>query len=95
MIYDLQIPHIVIDFRDYAKDSEKVAKMISKEFEIPLRSSDLGYTDRYNSSSLYGRIFRIGLERAVKLIPRPVRRGLKRLIPTKLLRVLFPGHRFN
>ena len=95
VINDLQIPHIVIDYRDYAKDSEKIAKMISKEFEVPLRSSDLGYTDRYNSSSLYGRIFRIGLEKTVMLIPRPVRRGLKRLIPRKLLRLLFPGFHFN
>lgn len=90
-IRDLNIPHVEINYRDYSKDADNVAKLLSDTFEVNLQPGDLGYTNKYNSSSMRGRA-RKGLEKIALTIPRPVRGMLKRILPRRLLRALFPGH---
>lgn len=72
----LDIPFVEVDYSDFAKDPEGLARRLSSAFGVKLSKEDLGYVPIRNSSSISGR-FRTILERIWRWLPGPVRRTVK------------------
>lgn len=89
-IEKFNIPHIVIDYSDYAKTPEKTAERMSAFFGLSISPGDLGYSDRLNNSGLRGRLSN-RVDKLADRVPDKLRKFIKRLIPASLLRLLFPG----
>jgi hypothetical protein len=88
-IQKYNIPHIVVDYTDFAQDADATAKRISEFFELSLQRQDLGFDKRANNSNLRGKLS-ILLDRIADHIPDKMRKFIKRLIPSKLLHLVFP-----
>lgn len=86
---EFDIPYIEIDYRDYKLAPEETAEKLSRHFDLPLTSSDLGFESKFNSSTLRGRMTD-RLESLAFMLPDGVRKGLKAAMPGPLLRLLFP-----
>lgn len=89
-LLSLDIPFVEINYADYRRSPERVAAVLSKLSGIDVGVDDLGFTDNYSSSTLRGRL-RVFVEKALKIIPLPVRNFIRRLVPKSLLQKLFPG----
>lgn len=86
----LEIPYVEVDYADYRDDPERVARLLSDEFGLALTAADLGFSERYSSSTATGRL-RLFAERALRVMPSSLRNGIRRLIPRAILQKLFPG----
>lgn len=75
----LEIPYVEVDYSEFAKDPEGVARRLSRSFDLELGKEDLGYVPIRNSSSLSGR-FRMVLEWVWVRLPLPVRRAVKAIV---------------
>ena len=75
----LDIPHVEVDYSEFAKDPEGLARRLGRAFDLDLRGEDLGYVPIRNSSSLSGR-FRMALEWVWGRLPAFVRRAVKTLV---------------
>lgn len=89
-IRELDIPHIEINYSEYRESPDRVARLLSELSGIEVKVADLGFTESYSSSTLGGRL-RVIVEKAVKIIPLPVRNLVRRLLPRSILQKLFPG----
>ncbi|MDH3621650.1 MAG: sulfotransferase [Gammaproteobacteria bacterium] len=89
-IRDLGIPHVEISYSEYRESPDHVATVLSDLSGIRVSVGDLGFTESYSSSTLGGRL-RVAAEKAVKVIPLPVRNAIRRLMPKSVLEKLFPG----
>ncbi len=86
----LSIPHVTINYADYQQAPEAVASKLSEMFGVKLNAGDLGFSKGLSSSTTAGRL-RMFSEKAVRIIPLPVRNAIRRMIPKKLLQKAFPG----
>ena len=84
------IPHIEIDYRDYARRPKEMAHEIGRYFGIELAPEDLGYQSKYNTSALRGYLGYMA-ERIAGSLPAPVRRFLKRATPGFVITSIFPN----
>jgi hypothetical protein len=84
------IPHIEIDYSDYANKPEEVAERISNFFEIELSPHELGYRNKYNHSSVRGYLESC-VEKIAAAVPESPRRLVKNITPKFLKRILFPS----
>lgn len=85
-----EIPYFDIHYSNYRNDPELVANLISEHCGLDLTVESLGFNERYSSSTVRGRL-RVLAEKAVRLVPLPLRNGLRRVIPNSVLAKLFPG----
>jgi len=83
------IPHIVIDYSEYDKAPEQTAQRIGEYFGLNLSVADLGFNRKYRTSGLRGRVMRL-MNQLSELLPDSLRKTIKRLMPVKLLKLLFP-----
>lgn len=83
------IPHIVIDYSDYDKAPEQTARRIGEYFGLEIAVEDIGFNRKYKTSGLRGRVMRL-MNQLSELLPDSLRKMLKRLIPVKILKLLFP-----
>lgn len=83
------IPHMEIDYSDYARQPKIAAERLSRYFGCELTAKDLGYQSKYNSSALRGYVGYLA-ERIAAVLPAPVRRMLKRAMPDFIMRIVFP-----
>jgi len=83
------IPHIVVDYAEFAGDGETTARRLSEFFAIRLTREDLGFDKRADNSGVRGR-FAIALDRVADRLPPRVRHIVKYLMPAWLMQLLFP-----
>ena len=85
----LSIPHIVVDYSDFADMPDATAKKISDFFGFDLTAEEMGFSKKLNNSRLLGKISTL-IDRIGDHIPDGVRKSIKRLIPKSLLKAIFP-----
>jgi len=85
----LDIPYMELDYGEYSSNPKDVAKKLGSYFGFELTEADLGYQNKYNSSSFPGYL-RFLIERLVAMLPASVRRLLNRAVPDSIIRILFP-----
>ena len=84
-IQEFDIPHIALDYEDFQRAPEEIARQIATAFDIPMTVEGLGFSAKLNHDSMSGRL-RTSLRRAGMALPQPVRDALKRLLPDTVLR---------
>jgi hypothetical protein len=89
----LGIPHLTLSYDAFRDEGPHIARQLSDFLEVPLSAPDLLFRERFDHSSVRGRVT-VLLERLVTSVPKPIRRTLKAIIPTSLLRKLLPGMGF-
>ncbi len=92
-IQQYDIPHIVVNYSDYAHDADKTAEKIGKFFELELNENDLGYDKKLRTSGYRGRYLRL-LNRLGDLIPDGMRKNIKKMIPVFVMKIIYP-HRYT
>lgn len=88
----LDIPHATVDYGEYERDLEGVARRIAETFGIDLVPGDVPYRPELDHSSLRGRISG-HLRKQLKRLPREPVERLASLVPRRLLGALFPERR--
>lgn len=85
----LGIPHVTVDYADYAEDPTGVAHRLSRTFAVQITPDDLNYHPELDHSSLRGRLTSLLRSRLKRLPREPVER-LAELVPRSLMGLLFP-----
>ncbi|MBI1422057.1 MAG: hypothetical protein GC149_01240 [Gammaproteobacteria bacterium] len=88
-VQKFEIPHIVVNYSDFANNANETAQRINEFFGLNLQSQDLGFDRRANNSNLRGKLS-IFLDRIADHMPDKLRKFIKRLIPARLLNLIFP-----
>jgi len=86
------IPHIVINYADYASDSEATARKIGDFFELDLCGKDIGYDEKLRTSGFRGAYWRL-LDGLGGFIPDGLRKNIKKLMPGFIMKIIYP-HRY-
>ena len=87
------IPHITVNYADFKTDPEKTAELISNFFDLNLSSEDLGFKQNLNTSSLQGKLIKLS-DSLGNILPDPIRKLIKKLIPGFLWKLIYP-HRYT
>ena len=87
-----RIPHLVVDYGDFASRPVETAARISGYFGVAVEVCDLGYRPLLNHSRGLGKVSTRALALSGSL-PSGLRRALRRCTPGLLLDWLFPGLR--
>lgn len=88
-IQKYNIPHIVVYYDDFANNAEVTAQRISEFFGLSLQTQDLGFDKRANNSNLRGKLA-ILIDRIADRIPDKPRKVIKRLVPSRFFKIIFP-----
>lgn len=88
-IDSLDIPHVTVDYADYAKDPSGVADRLSRAFGVRITPDDLNYRPELDHSSLRGRLTSLLRSRLKRLPREPVER-VAELVPRSIMGLLFP-----
>jgi hypothetical protein len=91
-IAKFKIPHVTLDYADFAGHPGEVADRISAMFRLDLRAHDLGFEETLNHSGAKGR-FLARIEKIGLSLPHSCRAIIKRLTPQSVFDRLFPGRR--
>ncbi len=91
-VEQFDIPHVTVDYADYANAADTTARKIGDFFELELSAHDLGYDKKLKTSGYRGRYLRL-LDSAIGMVPDGLRKRLKQMLPVALLKVIFP-HRY-
>ena len=83
------IPHLTVNYAEYATSPELTAKRISEYFDLELTVADLGFNKKYNTSGMRGHLMRWG-NWLGNMMPNSLRKVLKKLLPTFVLKIIFP-----
>lgn len=84
------IPHIEIDYSDYATQPDETARKLSEFFDIRIQGHKLGYEKKYNHSSTNG-LLEYWSETFVSSLPPIARTFLKKYTPAFLQRLVAPS----
>lgn len=87
------IPFIEINYSDFRKQPEITSRKISEFFDIKLTVDDLGFNSKLNTSGLRGSLMKV-VNKIGDLLPDSLRKFVKKLIPTAILKSIFP-HRYT
>lgn len=93
-IDSLAIPHVVVDYAEYRQCPEQIARRLGEFFDIDLAPVDLNFRPELNHNSVRGRVAAWLRIRLMKLPRRPIRK-LERLIPRRLLALIFPERKYT
>jgi len=88
-IKKLAIPHIVVNYSDFAKYPESTARQISDFFGFDLSPEELGFSRKLNNSRLLGRLS-TQVDKLGDRIPDGLRKKIKSCIPKSLIKLIFP-----
>jgi hypothetical protein len=83
------IPALVIDYNDFKIGPRFLRDKINRFANLDLSLADLHYEEKYNHDNFKGKIGTL-LDRFVSRLPTRWLKGLKRLAPKALLKVLYP-----
>ncbi|MCF6235881.1 MAG: sulfotransferase [Gammaproteobacteria bacterium] len=86
------IPHIVVNYSDYALNSKETARKISQFFQLELSENDLGYDRKLRTNGYRGKYLRL-LNSFGDLMPDELRKKIKKMIPAFIMKIIYP-HRF-
>lgn len=89
-IKQFKIPHIKLDYQEFADRPEETARTLSDLCGVEIRAADLGFDGILNHSSVKGGLV-ARLERIALWLPASWRAFIKKCMPGSLLRKLFPG----
>lgn len=89
-IKEFDIPHLEIDYGDFAAKPRETAEKIGRFFDLELTADDLGYKSKFNTSAPRGYVAFM-LERIARMLPSGFRRFLKKLLPEFVLQALIPN----
>lgn len=89
IIQRYDIPAISFNYEDYKKSPQKVAEMINEACGLKIKATDLGYNDSFNHNSLSGKIGSL-VDRIVSKLPAGGIKAIKSLVPTSILKRLYP-----
>lgn len=89
----LGIPCIEVHYQDFASAPETTAAKLSDFLDVDLAPSDLSFERRFDHSSPSGRL-ELALEHLALRVPKGLRQRAKAILPTRVLRRLFPGRGF-
>ena len=84
------VPHIEIDYSDFASKPQDTAELLGNHFGIDLIPEDLGYQKRYNNSTVRGHVAYF-VEKVAAALPVSLRQILKNATPNFVMRALFPS----
>lgn len=88
-IADLSIPALRIRYEDFHTDPGGTAARIGAQFDLPMTKEDILYDAQFNHDNAKGR-FSTRIDRLATMMPAPLRGAMKRMTPSRLLRVLYP-----
>jgi hypothetical protein len=91
-IAQFNIPHVKIDYEDFANRPEGTAQSISNLFGVEIRAPDFGFNEVLNHSGVKGRLV-ARLEKLALGLPASWRAFIKKRMPASVLKRLFPGRR--
>ena len=91
---EMHIPHTVVDYDRTVESPGGVAMSVGETFGLTLSDADLNVQRGLDHSKLTNRLW-VSAKREVGLLPAPLRRALKRLIPSAVYRIAFPEKRFE
>lgn len=82
------IPYLALNYSDFSQRPEDTANKISRYFDIDIKVDELGYEKKLNTSN---QMHLVVIDRIVSFIPGRIRKTIKKLVPSKLLRKIFPN----
>jgi hypothetical protein len=88
-IADLGIPCLTINYADFEADPLGTAQKIAATFQLDITERELGYESALNHHSSVGRLG-TRLDGIATSLPKPIRRLLKALFPTRVMKILYP-----
>ena len=83
------IPHIVVNYSDFANKPEATAQRISDFFGFELTPEELGFSRKLNNSRWRGKISTL-VDNIADRIPDGLRKKLKACVPRSLIKMIFP-----
>jgi CelD/BcsL family acetyltransferase involved in cellulose biosynthesis len=90
----LAIPHVSVDYAEYARDVAGVARRLALAFDVEVAPADIRFHPELDHSDLRGRISG-AVRKRIKRLPRgPVDRVAVRM-PRWLMAALFPERRYT
>ncbi len=89
----LKIPNIEVWYSDFKNKPNQVSKQLEQFTGININNESMGYNKKLNTSSLRGKIMKL-VDRVGDLMPDKLRKLVKKLTPTFILKYVFP-HRFT
>jgi hypothetical protein len=92
-IRELSIPHIEVEYTEYVRDPERVAKRMGDFFQLDLSGDDLNVKRELDHSRLYGRTS-ARLRVLLKQLPREPIRRVERLLPRWAVAAVFRERRY-
>jgi len=93
-IIKYNIPHITINYSDYKKNPEETVRKINKLFNMDISKNDLGYVNKYNSSSFRGKINKIS-DVIGERLPVNLRTIIKSMVPSYIWKFINPNRHSN
>jgi hypothetical protein len=89
-IVSLNIPHMELEYDRFKEEGDTIARELGDFIGMKLEPTDLGFEARYDHSEGAGRAV-AAAERLAERMPRWLRRAVRAVIPSPLMRRLFPG----
>ncbi len=83
------IPHVTIEYGDYAAKPAEVAQRIGEFFDIALCSADLSYSGQLNHSSMRGKLATV-IDLQLERLPSHWVKTIKSVVPGWLMRAVYP-----
>jgi hypothetical protein len=85
----LGIPHEVVAYESFRTDPADVSARLNRLLDLSLDTADLEFDAALDRSHLRGRVA-TKIDRAANHVPPVARRVIKRLIPSQIMKFLFP-----
>lgn len=82
------IPYMQLDYSDFSQKPGDTANKISRYFDIDIEIDELGYDKKLNTSNQTHLVI---IDKIGRFIPGSLRKIIKKLVPAKLLRKIFPN----
>ncbi len=83
------IPHICLHYEDFRRNPDAIICAISQATQLNLTTADLGYDDRFNHHTFFGKLG-TRIDQLVSRLPKHWINRIKRIVPKTLLMKLYP-----
>jgi hypothetical protein len=90
----LSIPHVEVDYSEYRQCPDRVARRLGEFFEVDLAPADLNFRPELDHNTRRGRAAAWLRIQVTKLPRRPIR-TLERMIPRRLLALIFAERKYT
>jgi hypothetical protein len=89
VVDELDLPHVSVDYAEYAQSPDRIVERLNTALEVELRPVDLNFHPELDHSGVRGRVS-AHIRRYLKRLPREPVERVARLVPDRVLGVLFP-----